>query len=297
MAFITSPTHGKYAALYRYRANGFKGNGLNDLTWGTGYSGGGTTGDFEVEIDSEGTPDTFKWRKNGGAYTTGVAITGAAQTLSDSQTITFAATTGHTTGERWVVGNLDTELTTESGATAQITEATHRLTIPNKLTWTDDGGKTVEYTEWAEGKATFTANVGNVTVSGNNAYIIPSGLEKIGYLQGWDLTINNDMVDVSRCGQEWKEFLPGQGGASGSANILYLSSDTMYWDIYENIQSTEDLYLLELETYDVDQDQTGDMFKFWASFNSWGLASSVSDAVRENIAFTVFGHPSLIAAT
>jgi len=105
------------------------------------------------------------------------------------------------------------------------------------------------------------------------------------------------MVDVSRCGQEWKEFLPGQGGASGSANILYLSSDTMYWDIYENIQSTEDLYLLELETYDVDQDQTGDMFKFWASFNSWGLASSVSDAVRENIAFTVFGHPSLIAAT
>ena len=65
MASPTSPTHGKLAAIYRLRPNGFKGNGLNDVTWGTGYSGGGTSGYFEVVIDGTGTPDTFKWRQLG----------------------------------------------------------------------------------------------------------------------------------------------------------------------------------------------------------------------------------------
>ena len=105
MASPSTPTHGKYGAIWRLRPSGFNGDGLNDVTWGTGFSGGGTSGYFEAEIDAEGTPDTFQWRKNGGAYTTGVAITGAAQTLSDSQTITFGATTGHTSGDKCAIGN------------------------------------------------------------------------------------------------------------------------------------------------------------------------------------------------
>lgn len=77
----------------------FVGSGLNDLTAG----GTPATEDafVEVEIDGEGTPDTFKWRINGGAYTEGVAITGSAQALSNGVTVTFGATTGHTSGESW----------------------------------------------------------------------------------------------------------------------------------------------------------------------------------------------------
>lgn len=58
---------------------------------------------FEVLIDSTGATDTFKWRKDGGAWTTGVAITGSAQLLSDSVSVTFAATTGHSYGSKWEI--------------------------------------------------------------------------------------------------------------------------------------------------------------------------------------------------
>jgi hypothetical protein len=58
---------------------------------------------FEVVIDTVGAPDKFKWRKDGGAWTAGVSITGAAQLLSDSVSITFGATTGHSYGSTWEI--------------------------------------------------------------------------------------------------------------------------------------------------------------------------------------------------
>jgi uncharacterized phiE125 gp8 family phage protein len=84
---------------------------LNDMTAGGTFTGTART-TFEVEIDAEGTPDTFKWRKitrdsNGsktyGSWTATVSITGAAQTLADGTTVTFNATTGHTPGDAWTV--------------------------------------------------------------------------------------------------------------------------------------------------------------------------------------------------
>ena len=83
----------------------FTGAGLDDMTAAesatTGYTGL-TDKSYIVEIDATGTPDTFKWSDNGGgSYTTGVAITGAAQTLSNGIAVTFAATTGHTLGDKW----------------------------------------------------------------------------------------------------------------------------------------------------------------------------------------------------
>lgn len=47
--------------------------------------------------------DTFKWRKAAGAYTEGVLITGAAQTLQEGVKLTFGAVTGHTTNDQWTV--------------------------------------------------------------------------------------------------------------------------------------------------------------------------------------------------
>ncbi len=62
---------------------------------------------YTVTIGSTGTPDQFTWNKVTGSIqgpvTSGVSITGAAQSLGDGVTITFAATTGHTLGDQWVI--------------------------------------------------------------------------------------------------------------------------------------------------------------------------------------------------
>lgn len=81
--------------------------GLNDIHVNGTYTGS-VSSQFDVEIDAVGTPDTFKWRQDGGAYTTGVAITGDYVALSggDGITVKFDATTGHTLGDRWTFAAL-----------------------------------------------------------------------------------------------------------------------------------------------------------------------------------------------
>jgi len=84
----------------------FTGAGLNDLTI-TGYNANTSSGEigrsYKVQIDGTGTPDTFKWSRDGGNNwkETGVAITGSSQTLEGDIAVTFAATTGHTNGNAW----------------------------------------------------------------------------------------------------------------------------------------------------------------------------------------------------
>lgn len=80
----------------------FTGSGLNDMTNGGNFTGT-VDRQFVVEIDGTGTPDTFKWSKDGGATyeATLVPITGSDQTLAEGITIKFEATTGHTLGDKW----------------------------------------------------------------------------------------------------------------------------------------------------------------------------------------------------
>lgn len=80
----------------------FTGSGLNDLTPGGTYLGISTS-TFTVIIDAAGGTDTFKWKKDSGSFTAGVAMTGGAQTLSDGVTVSFAATTGHTANDQWTI--------------------------------------------------------------------------------------------------------------------------------------------------------------------------------------------------
>lgn len=80
----------------------FVGAGLNDTT-----SAGAFTGlvsrKFVVEIDLAAATDKFRWSKDGGVTwaASAVSITGAAQALAEGVTVAFAATTGHTLGDRW----------------------------------------------------------------------------------------------------------------------------------------------------------------------------------------------------
>jgi len=295
MASPTTPMHGKLGALYRLRPNGFKGGGLNDATWGTAFSGA-SSAYYEVEIDGEGTPDTFKWRKNGGAYTTGVSITGAAQTLDDGQTITFGATTGHTLGDRWVIGNLKDEACAEVADEAQITDATKRLLNPNATpTFTDDGGENVLIVDHTRGKALFSDNVGVVTVDGNNGFIPEIALEKVGYLMNWRLEVALDMGDASRMGQHWKEAVPGQAGGRGSAEAYFIGGDSFYAAFQAGAENTQKYFLLELFNYDPDQDQTGDHLIAWAAFNSVSPDGPLNEVVKESVGFEVHGIPSFVA--
>ena len=80
----------------------FTGAGLNDATSGGTFTGLNDVA-YCVQIDANGTPDTFEWGTGGSCSNgaTGVGITMAAQTLSNGVTITFAADIGHTIGDNW----------------------------------------------------------------------------------------------------------------------------------------------------------------------------------------------------
>lgn len=81
----------------------FTGVGLNDATSGGTYTGI-VNATYMVIIDSSAaSPDTFKWKKNAGSFTTGVSMSAGAHTLSDGVTITFAAQDGHTLNDQWVI--------------------------------------------------------------------------------------------------------------------------------------------------------------------------------------------------
>jgi hypothetical protein len=295
MTSPTSPTHGKLAAIYRMRPNGFKGDGLNDASWGTGFNGA-SSAYFEVVIQTEGTPDQFKWRKDGGAWTENVSITGAVQTLSDGQTVTFAATTGHTADDQWTIGNLKDEACTESGTEAQITAAAKRLLNPNAPpAWTDDCGETALIVDYTQGKAVFGDNVGAVTVTGNNGYVVEGGLEKVGYLRGWSFSPALDLADAARCGQQWKEFRPGQAGAGGSAEAFFIGGDAFFDGLAKAADLTQEYYLLELFNYDPDQDQSGDHFIAWVIFGGLSIAAPIGELVIENLTFQAVGPVSFKA--
>lgn len=91
----------------------FHGVGLNDMSANTGLGNYTHSHDYRYEVkitSTSGNADQFQWRKrrhdermsniNFGNTTT---ITGNSQTLDGGVSITFAATTGHTVGEKWAV--------------------------------------------------------------------------------------------------------------------------------------------------------------------------------------------------
>lgn len=295
MASPTAPTHGKLAAIWRHRPGGFVGFGLNDATWGLAATNAATAY-YEVVIDAEDAADTFKWRKNGGAWTEDVEITGAAQTLDEDQTITFAATTGHTLGDSWAIGNLVAEACTEASATAQITAAANRIINPNSPpTFTDSGGETVTDVDFAAGKATFTGDVTVVTCAGNNGFIPAAALQKMGYLFDWKFSASVPFADISRMGEDWEESLPGQAKFNGSAGAYYIGAETFFAELAAAAAGSRTYTLLKLFNYDPDQDQTGDHWACWTKISGIDIDAPKNDVVKEPVTFEGEGAPTFIA--
>ncbi len=298
MASPSVKTSGLEAALYRWRKNGFSGVGLNDGVWGA-YAGTATTY-YEVEIDANGTPDTFQWRQDGGGWTTDVAITGALQTFdSPTQGITFGATTGHTIGDKWSIGNLYDEGTTESTVYAQITTAANRvLNINNEPTFTDGGGANVTNIEHANGRAKFDANVGTVTVAGDNGYIPLGTIQPVAFAYDFSFTFAGKLIDGTCYQANWGTFVAGTGGMTGSASAFFLANKSFFKTLEDQVSSSLDNYYLMLpSTYDPDGDRTGDMYAMWVSISGVDTSAPVGEIVRETMNFTAEGYSAFYAQT
>lgn len=84
----------------------FTGTGNDDLTV-EDFGEVSSQGLFEIEIEVGGgdptSPNTYQWRFNAGAWTTGVSCHTAAAELQEGFEIAFGATTGHDDGDAWQI--------------------------------------------------------------------------------------------------------------------------------------------------------------------------------------------------
>lgn len=82
------------------------GTGLDDCAVTGNYNGAEWWSTLRVEIDATGTPDTFKWSKDGGSNweATGVSCSSSPVLLEAGVYVAFGATTGHTVADRWDCG-------------------------------------------------------------------------------------------------------------------------------------------------------------------------------------------------
>jgi len=188
----------------------FTGTGLDDLTASGSFDVLTAETDYVVEIDAEGTPDTFKWSNDNGTTweATGVEATGAAQELENGISITFAADTGHTLGESWsftasmtanpILG-LHT-LITDAGATKELRMQTTTLQYNNSGTWTNiDTGFTTGLDTW-------------FTQAGNKVYIL-NGTESVHSYDGTTVTdLGNTTYPNGKYATFWKNYLFICGG-------------------------------------------------------------------------------------
>lgn len=75
------------------------------------------------------------------------------------------------------------------------------------------------------------------------------------YSKGWSLSVNLDMADASRVGQDWKEALPGQAGWNGSFEVYFVAGNTEQKAFFDNIVAatpgtklTDVKFLLDADT-------------------------------------------------
>jgi hypothetical protein len=57
----------------------------------------------------------------------------------------------------------------------------------------------------------------------------------IAYQKGWSISVNLDMADASRSGQQWKEGLPGQAGWSGSFEMYAVPGNAQQILVFNNL--------------------------------------------------------------
>lgn len=97
LAMADVVAHQRYGMRLPYRVTK-TGSGLADIrVFSDGTSGAAS---YEIEIVTAATPDTWRWRKNGGSWSSPLNALGYQQQLgSDEVYVILEATTGHTAGD------------------------------------------------------------------------------------------------------------------------------------------------------------------------------------------------------
>jgi hypothetical protein len=101
----TATLHVSDAKLSSLSSVTFTGTGTNDMLAGGTYNGNSTQ-IYCVEIDGEGTPNTFRWGRDPSCSSwqqgnVSIPDGGAPYSLDYGVEISFESTTGHVTGDRW----------------------------------------------------------------------------------------------------------------------------------------------------------------------------------------------------
>jgi hypothetical protein len=315
----TTPKHGKYGAVYIAYDNGYKPGGVgasvyqgkNDATWGENVDGiPNTTSVFEVQIMTNGTPDTFKWQKNFSGWSPSTPVSTDPTLLSDLMTIKWDSTIDHAVGDRWLIGTHHAVTCTISGKSKQITDPEWRICnighdynyITRSNLFLDTTAGYPKYINWNTGAAYYTINPTLATTNELRAgsYVNKVAMVKVAYVSDWSFSTSLDMADSSYMGEHWKSSTPGQGGTSGSLSCFFISASPLLGLIKkdeERLYKTQKFYHLSLYTYDPNLDGSGDYFSTWATITSNGISTSVGDVVKESIDFTGEGIPAFVPST
>ena len=198
---------------------------------------------------------------------------------------------------RWngLASDLADEPCSESGSQARITDPDRRLLNPNAaIAFVDSGGAKVLGIRHAAGIAVFDDDVEIVTATGVGAYVPPANLVKVGYLYDWQLSVDLDLSEKTVFQDDWKDWQPGIAGATGSAEGFF-AGPAWFNDLGKNIDGTTWQFLLQLYSFDPNNDGSGDRFTVWAIFNTLGVTAPIGEMVKEKIGFQVCGMPAFTA--
>ena len=169
--------------------------GLNDIS-SAGVFTGATSSQYDIEIDATGTPDTFKHRKDGGSYTTGVSITGGDQSLGDGVTIKFTATTGHTLGDKWMVTGIPvSRIDFGQGQLLQEDTVLEAADFSNEGFLTLESGIDIKLESGATKDLSISANTTVITLNGDVKF--GESTDKLGFFGTAPVSKNTSMSSAS----------------------------------------------------------------------------------------------------
>lgn len=223
----------------------FTGTGNDDAYFTGHYNGTTASKTYYVKIDGTGTPDTFSWSLDNFSTTeaTGVAITGAEQTLDDGIKILFATTTGHTLNDVWSgtasPTNVDTGFWTNRNTGGTGVGYTHLGLFFDS---SDEKWKlTDEYDPEPEG----TINTGDASYSTGT---LVANVE--GNLTGNADTVTNGVVTTGSYNDP--SWITGLAGSKISGNITGNSANITAYTINQNLGSSNSPTFVTLNATTVD---------------------------------------------
>ena len=159
--------------------------GTITLTTGGTYTGSESR-IYRVEIDTIGSPDTFRWSRNSGNdyVETYKPITAGAISLEDGITITFSATTGNAVNDYWT---FHTKITAVVGTSRTITDSEKMYIIRPFLGYISTGNASdIQIKTTGEERMRITGD-GNIGIGVNN----PSSSLEINNNVGKTIQVND----------------------------------------------------------------------------------------------------------